>query len=326
MYVNPDVVAALAHQPDNTVDMVDASQVLQDRQIQVIAPDYKHYLKSTCPNYEEIDDELTILDCHMKSGVPVDLIGPKGVGKTLSVAYYAVQNTIPIYQFDCSENTRRSDLIGRFIPIGDEVHYQIGALASGIHLANTSPMKKCILVLEEINGLTPNMQKVLNQMLDWRKQVHIPELNKTFRLDPDAELLIVATMNPSTYGGVFELNEDLASRFTSIYVKYPTRDVEERMIGGRLDSDIKDQILQLAEDTRNLSGTTSGSEALDYALSPRDIDAFIAVYESYRGAMGDEKALKKALTHCVLNKYDDETSRETVKKRIFSTMAIEIDA
>ncbi|MEM2498282.1 MAG: MoxR family ATPase [Candidatus Nezhaarchaeales archaeon] len=121
------------------------------------------YYVSGVPNaYIPQREELRIIQAHLANGIPLLFVGPKGTGKTLAFAYFAFVTRTPIIQFDCSEGTKRLDLIGRFILQGDQVKYVLGALPTAISIANE--VGKAILVLEEINALTPQMQKVLNQI------------------------------------------------------------------------------------------------------------------------------------------------------------------
>lgn len=279
----------------------------------VRASDY--YVTSVPNAYVPQAQELRLIEAHMSNGVPLLFVGPKGTGKTLAFAYFAYITHTPIIQFDCSEGTKRLDLIGRFILQGDQVKYVLGALPTAISIANE--VGKAILVLEEINALTPQMQKVLNQILDWRKHVYVPELGLTYRLKPDAKLLIGATMNPSTYGGVFELNEDLRSRFVEYFMGYPSENKESEILTKLVNDvspDLKKMVLTLAIETRQ--GVNRGE--LSYALSTRDLVNFFKVYASYRSVLHDDDALKEALTVVVVNRYDDAEQRNTIKQRIMS--------
>ena len=112
--------------------------------------------------------------------------------------------------------------------IGESVYFQLGVIPLAIEIANK--VGHCVLVFEEINSLTPYMQKILNGLLDWRHGVYVPELKRHYRLKDGAKLLVVGTMNPSTYGGTFELNEDLRSRFASLYFDYPDEDEEAEIL------------------------------------------------------------------------------------------------
>ncbi len=289
--------------------------------IRVLPVNAEDYLPRGVPEYVETDSEFRIYQAHLESGVPLLLVGPKGTGKTLSIAAFAAKNNIPIIQFDCSENTKRQDLIGRFLLVGDEVVYELGVMPAAIEVANQ--YGTAILVFEEINALSPNMQKVLNQLLDWRRHVYIPEIGKTFKLCPECKLLIVGTMNPSYYGGVHELNEDLRSRFAEIYHSYPSEDKEDRILSkiSDLDEDVRKLIITLAIETRN--GYARGE--LSYALSTRDLALFAELFRTYKETFGNtETALKFALRNTVVNRYDDSNERDTIRARILSIFGVEV--
>ena len=125
--------------------------------------------------------------------------GPTGTAKTLSVAYYCQQEQMACLQVDCSEGTKRADLIGRFIILEGTVYFQLGTIPTGIEIANMK--KKAAIDFEEVNGLLPGMQKVVNQFLDWRDHIYIPEIGRVYKVEDGSVLQIFATMNPSTYGG-----------------------------------------------------------------------------------------------------------------------------
>ena len=101
-----------------------------------------------------------------------------------------------------------------------------------------------------------------------------------------AKLLVCATMNPSTYGGVFELNEDLISRWAQIWVEFPS-EKEERSIVDL--NGFKSELLPFnSEGTQvttkqiwRLVGETRTDDALSYALSPRDTVQLLLGYQSY---------------------------------------------
>ena len=263
------------------------------------------------PYFQTANNNMDYLVSHMSQNSPTPLcfVGPKGTGKTLVIAHFASKNNIPIIQYDCSENTRKGDLIGRYVLRGEETSYQLGVLPSAIELANE--VGQAILVLEELNALAPNMQKQLNQLLDWRRHV-FADNGKTYTLNQGAKLLICGTMNPSTYGGVFELNEDLISRWAQIWVEFPTQKEEESIAqmngfdavvlpynadGTKITTE---QIWRLVSETRTGDG-------LSYALSPRDIVQLLQGYETYLyNVFKKEEWLKendydKALEHDEVN-------------------------
>jgi len=290
-------------------------------EVEIIKPKAEDFIPKNVPKYVPVNGEFDILMAHLESGIPVVFIGPKGTGKTLSIASFAYEHQVPLIQFDCSEDTRRQDLVGRFTIVDGEVKFILGVLPMAIEIANEYGV--AILSLEELNALSPQMQKVLNQILDWRRHVYVPEIQKVYRLRDGARLLITGTMNPSTYGGVFELNEDLRSRFVEYHVNYPDKIHEKRILrelGIEIEpEEVLEGLLLLAKETRK--GWQSGE--LNYALSTRDLVLLGELYNTYKKRMDTEDALKLVL-NTIVNKYDDEGERETLRQRIESIFGIDM--
>ena len=230
------------------------------------------------------------------------LVGPKGVGKTLSFQSYAAKKSVPIVTFDCSEDVRRSNLLGMYVLQGSTSPYVLGPLTTAFEVANETGA--CILCLEEVNGLSPQMQKVLNPLADFRKRIEVPECGRVFELRPGAKLWLVGTMNTSAYGGVYALNEDLKSRFRMLSVGYPSPEEEAKIVALHfptgIDANTLKRVMLLAQETRQ--------KALEYALSPRDV---VQVLEDYQ-SLGMEKALR-----VLIGKFDGE-DQATVKQRVQS--------
>lgn len=230
------------------------------------------------------------------------LVGPKGIGKTMSFQSYAAANDVPIVTFDCSEDVRRTNLLGMYIIRGEQTPFVLGPLTTAIEIANE--VGKCILVLEEINGLSPQMQKVLNPLADFRRRIEVPECSRVFDLKPGAQLWLVGTMNTSAYGGVYALNEDLKSRFRMLSLGYPAPEDEQKIVLSHFKSKIDEvavkKVMLLAQETRQ--------KALEYALAPRDV---VQILED-ASTVGMERALRIAI-----GKFegDDQT---TVKARVQS--------
>lgn len=288
--------------------------------VNVVPVNGKEYVLDECPEYKAFNGEDQIIKAHLEGGIPLLLVGPKGVGKTLVIANYAHRKKIPIIQFDCSENSKRTDLIGRFRLEGEQVVFELGILAKAIEVANQ--MGIAILVLEELNALTPQMQKVLNQLLDWRKHVHVPEIGQIYTLQNGAQLLICGTQNPTTYGGVHELNEDLLSRWGVWRWNYPKEAHEKEIISTEgVSEDIVKKLLTLSKDLR--AGVSDNN--LEYALSPRDEVKFLQLYKQYaKAGMKDQEALKTALDIGIIGLYEVDNHVETVKARIRSAFNVDM--
>lgn len=236
------------------------------------------------------------------------LVGPKGIGKTLSVASWASKNGCPVVTFDCSEDVRRSHLIGTFLLRGGDTPFVLGPVTTAYEIANE--VGQCILNLEEINALTPQMQKILNAASDFRNKLEVPEAERVFKLKPGCKLWISASMNTAVYGGVYQLNEDLKSRFRMLPLDYPGPNLIKKIVVEAAkalpDSKIVDNVITLATETQQ--------EAMEYHLSPRDI---VQILEDIVN-VGLENALWMST-----GKFED-TDRETYIRRIASTFGIDL--
>ena len=200
------------------------------------------------------------------------LKGPKGAGKNCNIEQFAANMGVPLLTQPCCEDTSVRDLIGAFGVEGDDVYFQLGALPAAVDVANTEG--GCILLLDEINTLPPTAQKILNAMCDYRQEVSIPKIGKSFRVDPGKRIWVVGTMNPN-YGGTYNLNEDFRSRFEFIEVPYMPKDKEKELLhrqfpGGAPSASEKRTVDLLI----NLAGESRGG-AMEYALSTRDLVNFV---------------------------------------------------
>lgn len=295
-------------------------QITKPNEIKILNDiDPEMYYVTRDIKFVDVNNIIKLLQAHFEKELPTLIVGHKGIGKSLSVYYFAKVNNIPIISFDCSEQIKRNDLIGRFILVGNEVYYELGVIPKAFELANRTG--KAILVFEEINALTPQSQKILNSILDFRRSVYVPEINKKFELE-NSKLLVVGTMNPTSYGGVFDLNEDLRSRFVEIYIDYPEKGKEEKILKeiATLPEEITELILELAKETR---GAFKKGE-ISYAISTRDIALFSECFNVYKTAFKEtEKALIFALANTVVNRYN-EKEREFVIARIKSIFGLNV--
>jgi hypothetical protein len=203
------------------------------------------------------------------------LTGAKGNGKSLLFAYLAEQNQLPYLSLDCSEETKERHLKGGFVAKNGSTPFVLGTVSNAIQVANE--VGAAMLVFEELNALSPQRQKELNALTDFRKKIEIPELSWRLELNPGCKLFVTGTMNPSgPYGGTYELNEDLKSRFIEIDMPYPPPGAEKRILqemspeGVVIPDEILQNLIAIARETRQ--------EATAYSLSPRDLVQLLHVY------------------------------------------------
>lgn len=231
------------------------------------------------------------------------LKGPKGDGKSLAVIAYSSFINCPVVIQECSEDTKKYELHGTQSLLGDETVFVLGSIPTAIDVANE--VGQCVLLFEELNALTPQVQKQLNAVTDFQKMASLRQIGRTYRLRESAKLWVVGTMNPSVYGGTYDLNEDLKSRFEEIEVTYPNFGQEKRIMAavcpGAIPDALLDQLIKLAHETRQ--------NATGYALSTRDLVRLVFTVRD----VGLDVALQM-----VVCKFEGDDDRNTIMARISS--------
>jgi len=276
--------------------------------------------------YVETKSELQdILDIAQNKEIPNILIeAGKGTGKTtlayeLATLLKETYGKCNIISISCSSGLREGDLRGRYQLSVDENGKEISIFVAGILIeAIQSALRDgvAVLYLDELNALEPELQKMLNSLLDARRCLSAN--GHMFRVG-DARLIVVATQNPSTYSGVQELNEDLRSRFVGDIWDYPSQEHLEQIVDWTgVPDDAKQGITQLATDTYNYR--TKGD--VEYVLTVRDLKDFCEVYRIFNDPKQNADALtvlRKTLDKTVLIRYSDSTERELIQQSINDT-------
>ena len=295
-------------------------QTTLETNVTVIPINSTDFVPKKTPNYIQTNNEEIKMDIAMNSTNPKILVGPKGIGKTLCIESYAYQHKIPLIRHDCSEDTKKYDLYGSYNIINGQTFFELGVIPTAIETANQTG--QAILVLEEFNALTNEMQKILNPILDYRKSIVINRLNKTYTLKDDCKLLVVATMNPSYYAGTNEINEDIKSRFGVWKWDYPKEENEKKILYTKdIPKVIIQGMIQMAFDTRN----AYAKETIEYALSTRDLDLFFTEYRTCKETTDKINAFELAFEQYVINKYDTDEDIKYIQERKDSIFGNDID-
>jgi len=247
------------HEPNNGhYQVVDGD----DEDVLVTRTPAEELLVLNPPPYVDI---FKLHDLYKKTDSNLLIKGPKGDGKSLSVFTYAAEHGIPLVVQECSEGTKETHLMGSQTLIGDKTVFVLGSIPTAIDVANECG--ECILLFEELNALTPQVQKMLNAVGDFRKACSMPAIKRSYRLQPGKKLWLRGTMNPSVYGGTYDLNEDLKSRFDEIEITYPEPGLEKQVLitvcGSAVANDVLDKVIRLGGESRQ--------GELSYSLSTRDL-------------------------------------------------------
>lgn len=290
--------------------------------------DPSQHIRTVSSHYVEVSDEFTLFDAHFEANEPLLLEGPKGCGKSLAVAKWATmegdgRSRKPLITFDCSEGTKEGHLIGRLVIRGKETPFHLGLLPTIIEVVNAAK-DGAVIIFEEVNALTAQMQKLLNPLLDWRRGVFVETVGKHYEVEQGKHLMIIGTMNPSSYGGVNELNDDLLSRFTVRKWDYPTMSDEKRILAKsikdfKVPPEVVKQFLKLAQETR--AAEKRANEAISHSISTRELDSIFKLYAVY-STKWDNPVAK--LIDKVKGMYNDDSEWNIVKSRIESIFGREV--
>lgn len=271
-------------------------------------------------NYIELKDEKKELTKQFTSNAPYPYLieGDKGLGKTLCVYDVAHDTNTHLVFHACSSGTREGDLLGRTQIDENGSYFELGVLPRAILCANK--YGKACLYLDEVNALEPEIQKILNPVLDDRHMVVAN--NKQFTLDEGCNLIVISSMNPSYYAGVNQLTEDLRSRYIGDIWDYPTSTNLDKIIDwSSIPDTVSAPLLQLVQDTHSMR--VKGE--VEYVLSPRDIVQFTTMYRTWLAdGLAPDLILKKCIRTCLLVKYGDATERELVKTSCADTFGITV--
>ena len=290
-------------------------------QIPTVPVNFDLYKPIRFGKYIEMSNEISMLENAIENGLPFLMEGEKGVGKTMAVTEACARTDTALVTFSCSSGTTMGDILGReHLYNGDSV-FQLGVLPTAILCANKSKNKRGVLYLDELNALDPEIQKMLNPVIDDRRCIYVN--NERYALDDGVKFTIIATQNPSYYSGVNPLNEDLRSRFVGKVIEYPTSEQISDVIDWTdIDEDnIKQPLLSLAVDTLSMKKESK----IDYVISVRDISLFTKLYRSFLTMkLSPDECLINAIECGLLIKYADAEEREVVRSRAQDTFGVNV--
>lgn len=280
--------------------------------ISIVRAPIEDFMYTSIPPYVDVFNLLTL---YQKLAFNENLLvrGPKGDGKSLSLIAFAAATGTPAITVPCSEDVKKKDLIGNFFFKGNDTPFMLGSMATAIDVANE--YGRAIIAFEEVNALTPQTQKQLNEFLDFRKSVSIPQAGKTYRLREGAQIWAVGLMNPSLYGGTYDLNEDFRSRWVEVEIGHPTQEQERRILEANVP--MPQGMAPAAYDTLIRGCITLAAEtrekrnSLTYSLSTRDVVKLLRTIF----LVGTEEALQ-----LLFHKFEGK-DKETVAARISSSFA-----
>jgi nitric oxide reductase NorQ protein len=253
--------------------------------MRVLTPDVEGFRVREEPFYVPAGDEVTLFEAAHRSHLPVMLKGPTGCGKTRFVAYMAWRLGRPLITVACHEDLTASDLIGRYLLLGDETVWVDGPLTAAMRLG-------AIVYLDEVVEARRDTLVVIHPVTDDRRVLPIDKLGAALQAPP--EFQVVISYNPGYQSVLKDLKTSTRQRFVSLDFAYPS---EEREIGviaheGGVSEEFARRLVHMGAKIRNLT-----DRGLDQDVSTRLlVYAATLVREGVPARRACEAALGSVLT------------------------------
>lgn len=197
------------------------------------------------PYYLPVDNEVGLFEAAHAAKLPVILKGPTGCGKTRFVEHMAWRLERPLITVACHEDLGASDLIGRYLLLGDETVWMDGPLAAGVRHG-------AIVYLDEIVEARRDVTVVVHPLTDDRRILPVDKLGRVLRAPP--EFLLVMSYNPGYQSVMKDLKPSTRQRFVAIDFAWPRPDVEIKIVTeeARVPPATAEKLVKIAGKVRNL--------------------------------------------------------------------------
>jgi nitric oxide reductase NorQ protein len=222
-------------------------------------PAVEEYSLQHEPYYLPIADEVDVFLAAYEARLPVLLKGPTGCGKTRFVEYMAyllyrrpphapedrmaVAN--PLITVACHEDLSASDLVGRYLLVGEETVWLDGPLTRAVHAG-------AICYLDEIVEARKDTTVLIHSLTDYRRI--LPLEKRGVILEAHRYFQLVISYNPGYQSVLKDLKPSTRQRFVSLEFDYPAPEHEAQIIAHEsgVTSDVAADLAALGTKVRHL--------------------------------------------------------------------------
>ena len=232
--------------------------------MRILTPPVESFYAADVPHYRPVADEVDVFQRAYRAQLPVLLKGPTGCGKTRFVAHMAATLGRPLITVACHEDLTASDLLGRYLLLGDETVWVDGPLAAGVRHG-------AVVYLDEVVEARSDVMTVIHPLTDDRRVLPLDRLG--VELEAKAGFLVVISYNPGYQSVTKELKESTRQRFVSLAFDYPKNEIEAEIVAKEAGCDLAlaTTLVRLGQGSRNLRshglGEGASTRLLVYAAS-----------------------------------------------------------
>ena len=207
------------------------------------------------PFYQARGNEVALFEMAHARRLPVLLKGPTGCGKTRFVEHMAWRLRRPLVTVACHEDLSASDLVGRWLPVGDAVRWQDGPLTLAARHGG-------LCYLDELVEARADVTVVIHPLTDTRRILALAACNELVHAHPDFQLVVSYNPSPLSHG----LKASTRQRFCALEFDYPDAEREATIVAREsgLDAARAVAIVAFGLRTRRLQG-----EGLEEGASTR---------------------------------------------------------
>ncbi|MDK9724776.1 MAG: CbbQ/NirQ/NorQ/GpvN family protein [Sterolibacteriaceae bacterium MAG5] len=209
------------------------------------------------PYYHPVADEVPLFEAAWRRRLPVLLKGPTGCGKTRFVEYMAWRLQRPLVTVACHDDLTTSDLVGRYLIVGNDTVWVDGPLAAAVRAG-------AICYLDEIVEARKDTTVVIHPLADARRMLSIEKRGEL--VPAPADFMLVISYNPGYQSVLKEIKPSTRQRFVALEFDYPDAEEEAVIVAaeGGVDMELARKLVKLGGLTRNLKG-----QGLDEGASTR---------------------------------------------------------
>lgn len=274
------------------------------------APEIEDMIPDVDDNFVFTDtnkDVINLVQQHSKVGVAnIRLVGPAGCGKTSFAINYAARRRAPALVMDCANVREPRDWFGyrTFDPATKDIVWHESMF---VRLVETPG---AVIVLDELNRVSPMVTNTLIPLLDHRKKTYLEEAGRSIQI-AEGVTFWAAINEGNQFTGTIAMDAAMKNRFDYVVeCNFLDAKTECQVLRSKtgLDVDSCRKLVEVANQVRT-KAMMDAVDSFSEPISTRMLEA---------AALGMCMGGPKTLTYTLLNHYNNvggaSSERESLRK------------